>query len=519
MEGASSDQRPQYTIIPGQSLADLRTLPLRRTLTCILDLGASLHEILHLIKAKKDQYKQINLHYEPKNPLEGVVVVNLPDNGFRLRFDGKDQRLRLIEVTDFSKLVLIYKGSVLAKGVTENPAFRRVYQLFGASYPGEYIPPQNAQGVGQYVLSWAGIAFVFPVQHSAWAPEKNHVNLLDSSAASPAAAMSLFEGSSWPEVRQNIFTKPVSGPRLSGIAARPKDNLPAEIEIANIHQHGRIELQRRAPAAPFTTVLNETTSQDLITELGPPDATHKKIPDVTPSDRPSHLRASSMSNGRPRPGSQPSSYSSTGTDTFDADFDSGDADDDASDRSVREVFWCYFSHGMDILVGPRTTDGSSAAANPSLKTSSPHLVVLKVIIHGNVPGSYAFNRHRRLRWTLEFPEHSYLGPLNSETPFESSEAGGNEATADGLRDALLHIFQSAGVTGEMGRGKVVNRTWGGAGDGGDLSDTGFFLPDAEKELVEGNESESWLGNTQLFAFPGLGFEVGEGGWVGAVSVC
>ena len=336
--------------------------------------------------------------------------------------------------------------------------------------------------------------------------------MLGSSAASSATSMSLFDGSSWPEVRNTLFTKTPSGPRLSAIATRPKDNLPSEIEVANVRQDGRIELQRRAPTPSFTIVINETTPQDLITELGAPDTTHKWNADPALGKGLAHRRASSMSNGRPHPGSLPSSYSSSGTDTFDADFDSGDADEDPTDRSVREVFWCYFSHGMDILIGPRTDESISSPANATSPLgSSPHLVVLKVILHGNVPGSYAFNRHRRLRWQLDFPDLPYLGELNSETPFDTDGQ-------HGLRSALLHIFKDVWPESEMGRGKVINRTWGGGGGGG-MSDSSFFLPDAEKELVEGGGSEQWLGNTKLFFFPGLGLEVSEGGVVTTLTVC
>ena len=488
----------------------------------MLDLGASLHEILTHIHSSKSTYPQIDVHYDKTNPLTIPVVVSLPQNGFRLRFDGADQRLRLIEVTDFVKAKCTYKGSELVKHAQREvgPAFKRVYQYFNATYPGEYHPPRNADRNGQYVLSWAGIAFTFPLQHEAWSPQKDHISLLSSSAAAPATTMAIFEGTSWPEVRHNLFIRQPSAPRLSAVASRTKVNIPAEIEVANIlSTEGRIELLRRAPAAPFTVILNQTTQQDLITELGPPDATHRRESDFLPSpEQPLHNGAGSMTNGRPQAdgrGSQPSSYSSTGTDTFDADFDSGDADEDPTEHSSRKIFWCYFNHGMDILIGPPSDDASSALRfgdetelQRTPLAASPHLVVTKVILHGNVPGSYAFNRHRRLCWTLPFANTEYLeAPLDSETKF------------DDLKAALLHILGSDESGGQqMGKGKVVNRTWGGGSVGGGMSESGFFLPDAEKDLVEGSGSESWLGNTRLFAFPALAFEVCENGSVAGVTV-
>ncbi|KAK3719499.1 hypothetical protein LTR37_004357 [Vermiconidia calcicola] len=493
---------PPLAVVPGHSLGPLH-------------LGASLHEVLTIIKESKTRFPQIDFHYDRNNPLTIPVAVTLPQNGFRLRFDGADQRLRIIEIMDFKKIRLAYKGSELVKNSSTDaggPAFKRIYQIFGASYPGEYVPPNKGSAMGTYVLSWAGIAFTFPLQHAAWAPHKDHVSMLGSSAAAPATVMALFEGNSWPEARKELFVKTPSGPRSSALATRPRDNLPAEIELANVHGNGRVEFKRRPPAATFSVVLNQTTPQDLVTELGAPDATHKRDGDALPAaeQQPAHRRASSMSNGRAHhSGSGPSSYSSTGTDTFDADFDSGDADEDPSDRASRETFWCYFNHGMDILVGPPSEESShptTAANGQTPLLSSPHLVVTKVIIHGNVPGSYAFNRHRRLRWTLSLPNiPAYVSPgdLSSETKFESD-----------LKPTLLQHFAGTWPESEMGRGKVVNRTWGG----GSPSESGFFLPDAEQDLVEGGGSEQWLGNTRLFAFPGLGFEVLENGAVGALTV-
>lgn len=517
----TNSQRDLMALVPGQSLGPLCTYLLHHLqdgrgtdrLTASTDLGASVHDILHIIKAN-ECFSQIDFIYDAKDPTISPMVVSLPQNGFRMRFDGPDQRLRLIEVTDFTMIRLSYKGSELLRDYdTKGPLFKRIYKLFGASYPGEYVPPKDGRGRGRYALSWAGIAFDFPLQHTAWAPEKDHVSMLGSSSAEPAVSLAIFEGDSWPEVRHTLFKKPVSGPRSSAMTTHPKDNLPTELEIAHVHGDGRVEFVRRPPAKPFTIMLNQTTVQDLVTELGAPDTTHKRSTDDHPKEQPVHHRTTSFTNGRAHTGSLPSSYSSTGTDTFDADFDSGDAEEDPGDRATREVFWCYFNHGMDILVGPPREDNFTVAHNSTPLGTSPHLVVLKIVIHGNVPGSYAFNRHRRLRWALALPSHPYIGTssLNSETPFTSNISGSTT-----LRDTLMHVFKDVWPESEMGRGKVVNRTWGGGGGG--MSDSSFFLPDAERELVEAGGSEQWLGNTKLFAFPGLGFEVLDSGAVAALTI-
>lgn len=407
----------------------------------------------------------------------------------------------MIEVLDFRKIKLLHQGTDLSKNQDEGfkssrPNFKRIYTIFGASYPGEYLPPKagGRQSSGSYSLSWPGIAFNFPIAHSAFSKDKDHVALL-SMAAGPALSMAVFEGNSWPEARGDIFVRTPSGPRLPSLALRPKDSLPAELECAIIRTGGHVEFQRRQPSQPFSIVLNQTTPQDLISELGPPDTTHKRDgASLGPSQRRSSSINRQAPNGKPGVGSSPSSYNSTGTDTFDADFDSDDQEDDAAERAARETFWCYFSHGMDILVGPPT------------KGHSQNLVVSKVVIHGNVPASYAFNRHRRLRWALELDLKNKSDPITSESNFEE------------IKPALTSAYRGIFPQSEMNRGKVVNRTWGAAG--GTSSDSSFFLADvggSGNDVVESGGSEAWLGNTRLYTFPGLVMEVLESGAVSALT--
>ncbi|KAF2721826.1 hypothetical protein K431DRAFT_267760 [Polychaeton citri CBS 116435] len=484
-------------------------------------LGASAHDVLSAIKADGDRFRAIDVHYSRDEPVTLPLIITLPLNGIRLRFDGPEQQLRLIEVIDFKKCRLTYKGSDLVRNHDEGragqgPQFKRIYQLFGASYPGEYVAGASKSRDGTYVLSWMGTAFTFPLRADAYAPEKDHVSLLGSSAAGPATHMAIFDGNSWPDVRNDLFVRPCSGPRLS--SARANLGLPAEVEGASIHLgRGIVELQRRQ-FTPFSIVINETTPQDLITELGPPESIHRRSEKTASTQSNTRNRANSsarqVSNGR-TPGSQPSSYSSTGTDTFDTDFESDDmVEDDAQERASREAFWCYFSHGLDILVGPPSdTPGGLAAKSAPDSEETPlsmfhHLVVTKVAIHGNIPGSYAFNRHRRLRWGI------LGGSIPLKTGFSS------EDKFDVVKSKLIKVFRASDPTlseHDMARGKVVNRTWGA-----DPGDSDFFLPDSGdsgEDLGEASSgSEAWLGNTRLHNFPGIVFEVLESGAIAGLVV-
>lgn len=505
-----------WTIQPGHALGFMskRIPPSTHPLNTNLDiaLGAALQDILSTVAADKDLFTSIDINFSQSEPLTAPVVVTLPDNGLRLRFDGADQRLRLIEVTDLTKSILVYKGMELVRSQeitlsAAGPAFKRVYQMFGASYPGEYMPPAPGKSEGTYVLSWPGVAFNFPLQHSAWSPEKDHVSLLGSQAAGPAAQMAIFEGKTWSDSRRDLFVREPTGPRSTALASRPRDSLPAEIEAAMIEPGKRVIFERRAPSPPFTIYLNETTPQDLITELGAPDATFKPTVKESTPQQPNHKRTGSAtrprSGSRLHPGSQPSSYSSTNTDSFETDFDSEDADEDPAERASRAAYWCYFGHGMDILVGP-PSEPEGSRGNSTLLGANPDLVVKRVVIQGNVPGSAAFNRHRRLRWTLELPSTSDDLILHSECNFEQE-----------LKPTLLHTYTEAARDAQTAMGRVINRCWD------DPMDSGFFLPDQDRDEADDGSvrgSEAWLGNVRLFQFPGVMFEVLQNGAVAGVYV-
>src|ERR1700743_3466760 len=119
-----------------------------------IDLGASIHDILARVKSLPLLYPNISLSYSQSFPLSTPIVLTLPHNGVRLRFDAPEQRLRLIEVLDFGKLQLRYKENNIGNPQGESdpepihgpsvvpppgPTFRQVYKIFGPTTPGEYI--------------------------------------------------------------------------------------------------------------------------------------------------------------------------------------------------------------------------------------------------------------------------------------------------------------------------------------------------------------------------------------------
>ncbi|KAJ5175731.1 uncharacterized protein N7482_001608 [Penicillium canariense] len=488
-------------------------------------LGASLHNVLTRVKSHPQTYPEIDLAYSSTDPLRNPVILKLSANGLRLRFDGPDQRLRLVEVLDFTRVGLVYKNQDVLKGgkATEQlasphgPSFRHVYnRLFGPSYPGEYVPPTDQSPYGTYVLSYPGVAFSFPLQHSAWSDSCDFVALLSSSAALPATSMAIFQGSSWPEARAKLFTQQPQYPRSSAVVGKTREAFADEVEEFHIFGAGRIEVERRNNP-PAQIILGETTTQDLIAEFGPPDAIYRKhdrrisIHRATGSGGtgdPLHL-SPSPGRGMEIPDTDHSSNNSV-TDDSDEEISPNSVSDPTSLPS--ECFFNYFHHGFDAFISYPTTPGpafpASGLPEPSPQLSSSQLTVTKIILHGNVPGSYPFNRHRRSRWTIHL-DHSGDG-LTSEASYDE--------ISERLRDAWKESQASLNEQRAMQRPMVLNRGWGDSPES-----SVEFLGGWEETTARGPRNgldghDGGLGNTELFGFPGLLFEVLKNGAVSCLTV-
>lgn len=499
-----------------------------------------MHEVLTRIKAQPHIYPTIDFVYSPQQPLAEPSVLHLPVNGLRLQFDGPDQRLRLIEVQDFTKTHLSYKNMDLVKiqeskasqdtystpdGLT-GPLFRHVYhKLMGPAFPGEYIPPSSSQsGTGLYILSYPGIAFTFPLQHSAWSPDIDFVSLLSSSAASHAKSLAIFNGSSWQEARGDLFLRACPNPRSLMLSSRGKDLRPDEIDLVKIRGNGKIEMIRRSTPS-FMITLSETTPQDIITELGPPDAIYRK------NDRRLSIH---KSHGRNRPFKRPYSASPANyddiTDTDQSSIhttsDDSGAEDDLVNKDPRngdlsaECFYNYFHHGFDVFISYPTVQSPpfpTSSSDHRITTGSKitdRVVATKLLFHANVPGSYPFNRYRRSRWTIDSPTiHDGNSPLTSETPFAD--------LSHYLKQIWKGTYVNESEEKSLQRGMVLNRGWGDSpGSSCELLGGWEESADTHRKGIgsSANNGGPGSGNTEIFGFPGLVFEVLKNDAVSCLTV-
>lgn len=451
----------------------------------------------------------VDVTYDPIEPLSLPVILDFPSNGLRLRFDGPDQRLRLIEVLDFSKSHLTYEGKDIVKipdriattGASLNvqgPSFRHVYdRLIGLAFPGEYVPPAagSKDGVGTYILSYPGIAFSFPLQHSAWSPLSNFNTVLSSSAAGPASSMVIFNGKSWQEAAQDLYTRPCANPRSLALQGRGREQQPDEVELARICGNGRIDLVRRA-SSDFHIVLGKTSPQDLVAELGPPDQIKRGRSDVNldiykglPQNQPDPIYDVSTS----------SEQSSAQTTADESEYENQKSRSKlaGNDEEPTECFYNYFRHGLDALVSA-TTESSS----------SEQLVVTKLVLHGNIPGSFQFNRYRRSRWIIEHDNNTTDLAMNSEIPFKD------------LANSLERVwYDPSRGDSPYRRWFPVNRNRGWNSPGSSCELAGGWEEQADERRMEVvTEGAPGDGNAKMFGYPGAVFEVLRNDTVASVMV-
>lgn len=481
-----------------------------------ITLGASLHATLTRLKSQPQLHPHLDLAYSASEPVLDPIVLTLPDTGLRLRFDGPDQRLRLIEIIDFSKSTFTYKSTELVRrtgnpsdSVLESvlgPSFKHLYnRMFGPSYPGEYTPPASGDASGTYVLSWPGLAARFSLKHKSWSDKADFVSLL-SSAASPAGSIAIFAGSSWPDVRSSLYTKRPHLPRSLALSTKAADTTADEVEEIVIHGEGRLELFRRT-SHPLMIVLNETTPQDLVAELGPPDAIFRKSGSglsIHAGGMSSKNRRSSMSPALEPQFNENDRSSSKSNYTDDSDNEIPNIDDPQEEETGSEAFYNYFYHGFDMLITMPQQGSGHASAEASAETRA-EFVVTKVFLHGNIPGSYSFNRHRRSRWRIELDDNGQPLTLTSEMRFKE--------ISDILKDVWHHSYRDKEEEKRMQRGMVLNRGWGI----GDSPESSIELLGGFEEGPTSNANDATrsgidasmanLNNTELFGFPGLLFEV------------
>ena len=280
-------------------------------------LGSSLNEVVAIVQRESSLLRDNHLVFDQHDPLSRDVVLDLSDLSLRLRFSSSTQRLTLIDCYSPSSLTFRYNHSSFSGPVLPPPSLSSVYQTVGPTYP-----PYWDDECQVYLLQYPGLCFAF------------------HSTADPAAPIQTSDFEVMDHTQTSLSRLFVHyGPHVTPSPAPP---LPSSPPTCVVHPHRGLFL----PALSLHLTFNSHV-QDILVDLGPPDALHPRL------DRKMRIHAP--------PAHDPP----------------GDA------APVADVFYNYWRWGMDLLVDGRTG----------------HLV--KAVLHNNVPGGREFGQYRKCDWRLD----------------------------------------------------------------------------------------------------------------------
>uniref|UniRef100_A0A4W3HFN6 Phagosome assembly factor 1 n=1 Tax=Callorhinchus milii TaxID=7868 RepID=A0A4W3HFN6_CALMI len=109
--------------------------------------------------------KNVQVLYSEQSPLSHDLILNLTQDGIKLLFDAYNQRLKVIEVYDLSKVKLKYCG-VHFNSQAIAPTIEQIDQSFGATHPGVYNAAEQL-----FHLNFRGLSFSFQLDSWKEAPK------------------------------------------------------------------------------------------------------------------------------------------------------------------------------------------------------------------------------------------------------------------------------------------------------------------------------------------------------------
>ncbi|KAI8333191.1 hypothetical protein EDC96DRAFT_526126 [Choanephora cucurbitarum] len=382
-------KRIELVVVPGRSLGPFR-------------LGSSLWDTLQLLLDKPNFFPSVELKYSQEHPLEHDFIISLSANGLHLRYDASLQRLKSVECYDPSKVKLVYQNSDVSSSRTI-PTFLLIYKSFGPTYPGEFDAKLSI-----YTLKYPGLAFTFPIP-------TRHQNLYTSSTDLPlefpdgttpiASKVILYSNSHlWQQATVPSLPKVIAESNSSNttkygklgkreverVIARPTQGVtllfPTYSHAADIPDNTK---KNNTPPNPTPSAnpiihnsvsieLNTTAAQDILADLGKPTRVFYKEEDK--------MKIHSVMTHHDIAVNKQHPIESKSNDTLINATD--EKDKDPSVIQPTDYFFNYFHLGMDILI-----DGGLH-------------VCKKIVLHGNIPGHYDFQRYKRCPFQMIFPPDS-----------------------------------------------------------------------------------------------------------------
>lgn len=117
-------------------------------------IGMPFQQVVEILRRHDSTIRNVQVLYSDKIPLHMNLEINLSNDGIKLVFEPKSQRLQQIEIFDLSKLKLRYYGTYFNDPSNILATIDQIYQTFTCTTPGE-------RNNDYYVLHYRGISFSF----------------------------------------------------------------------------------------------------------------------------------------------------------------------------------------------------------------------------------------------------------------------------------------------------------------------------------------------------------------------
>jgi len=208
-------------------------------------IGMPIGSALEYIQKHGMRMRNNEFLFHAEDPLSSDLVLTLLDCGLRLRFDARQQRLKLIDVFDWAKITMTYDGASLGKNGNTEGSFRSLYRVFGLTFPGSFDQKRC-----QYLLQYPGLCFVFALPKG-FQDNQNAVEL----------PLDLPDGSSPPVARLFIH----SGSNVNQLSLPALKDHTHYFEPVHVYLNTGVLFTKRRRHITFNC-----SAQDLLTDFGPP---------------------------------------------------------------------------------------------------------------------------------------------------------------------------------------------------------------------------------------------------------
>ncbi|XP_022665823.1 UPF0183 protein C16orf70 homolog isoform X2 [Varroa destructor] len=329
--------------------------------------GMSLNQVIQSLQRQFEVIHNIELGYSDKHPLAGDITLDLREDGIRLLFEPTTQRLKLIEVTDLSRVVLSYSGTVFCSREVL-PTREQIDETFGATHPGEFDADASL-----FHLKFRGLCFSFATQKSDKAdrlsPKGCKTNAGITIKSSPCALdgkgpfsnvvsrMAIYSGTSHkdtqpPALPLNSFGTSIFLEQLNVIrdTGEPDGGRTRGVELDIVLRASVDRTNMPTKKTLKRTILFGDSVSDVVSAVGSPSKVFFKEEDKMRIHSPS-------------------------------------TDDSVDITSVErsDYFYNYVTLGLDVLFDARRHTAK------------------KIILHTNFPGHYDFNCYHRCNFTMVLP--------------------------------------------------------------------------------------------------------------------